>query len=88
MIINEKLSDDKIKQSLIKYVKDNIKNISSNGQLISDRHWSYLGISNDKALDIINTLGLGKFKFINNKEPSTIWTNGASINKTYLKKVG
>ena len=60
---------------------------SERGQQIAVNEFQYAGISNERAVDIMNAMGRDRYEIYEERKAGNFWTNGAPTIKRYIRKV-
>ena len=84
----KKLGTAKQQKAVTNFVNQNKKNInSSKGQQIASNQFSFMQMTNQLALKILNSLGIGKFEIVKKSETKNVMGMKVQYNYEYLRKV-
>lgn len=59
---------------------------SANGQQIASNEFEFAGMSNERAVQVLNSMGRTKYELHTTEQPGNFWTNGAPVRRQYIRR--
>lgn len=82
------LASDTERRAVDNFMRNRAEQLNSaQGAQIASNEFQFAGMSNERAVDIMNASGRDRYEIHEERQRGSIWTNGAPTIRRYIRKV-